>query len=139
PKSWQTLTPPKCFFTRQQQRESCIRYWRHSKQRSIPHLCLSSTNTSTHQLSVTSRVRANKMATDAPPNLLMVEGTFEDQIYELAAYIEGLKNVEPGSLANVLQPLVEKDDKEAVIKTLVDAASVLMKAPEKGLLASRLS
>jgi len=61
----------------------------------------------------------------------MVEGTFEDQIYELAAYIEGLKNVEPGTLANVLQPLVEKDDKEAVIKTLVDAASVLMKAPEK--------
>jgi translation initiation factor 3 subunit M len=79
------------------------------------------------------------MATEAPPNLLMVEGTFEDQIYELAAYIEGLKNVEPGSLANVLQPLVEKDDKEAVIKTLVDAASVLMKAPEKGLLAFRLS
>lgn len=71
----------------------------------------------------------------APVNLLMVEGTFEDQVYELAGYIEQLKNAEPGSLStNVLQPLIEKEDKEGAIKELVHAAgSILMSAPEKGM------
>lgn len=65
-------------------------------------------------------------------NLLMVEGTFFDQVDELANYIDNLKQSE-GALVAELAPLVESEDKEPIVSKLVEASSVLSSAPEKGM------
>ncbi|KAF8477258.1 hypothetical protein BDZ91DRAFT_708933 [Kalaharituber pfeilii] len=64
------------------------------------------------------------------PNLLMVEGSFYDQVDELAQYIDNLKQA-PGALVGQLASLVEKEDKDEIVRKLVDASSALSSAPEK--------
>ncbi|KAF3916551.1 hypothetical protein ABW20_dc0102371 [Dactylellina cionopaga] len=63
-------------------------------------------------------------------NTLLVEGSFDDQVIELAEYIDTLKGGDP-TLALELQPMLEKGDKEDVMEKLVEASSVLSQAPEK--------
>ncbi|KAF3912042.1 hypothetical protein ABW21_db0200948 [Orbilia brochopaga] len=63
-------------------------------------------------------------------NTLLVEGSFDDQVIELAEYFDSLKGGEP-TLAQELQPLLEKGEKEDVMEKLVEASSVLSQAPEK--------
>ncbi|KAK6344000.1 hypothetical protein TWF696_007650 [Orbilia brochopaga] len=63
-------------------------------------------------------------------NTLLVEGSFDDQVIELAEYFDTLKGGEP-TLAQELQPLLEKGEKEDVMEKLVEASSVLSQAPEK--------
>ncbi|KAF3940145.1 hypothetical protein ABW19_dt0200922 [Dactylella cylindrospora] len=63
-------------------------------------------------------------------NTLLVEGSFDDQVVELAEYFDTLKGGEP-TLAQELAPMLEKGDKEDVMEKLVEASSVLSQAPEK--------
>lgn len=69
----------------------------------------------------------------ATVNTLLVEGTFDDQVAELAEYIDTLKGGEP-TLAQELAPMLEKGEKEDVMEKLVEASSVLSQAPEKGMI-----
>ena len=68
----------------------------------------------------------------------MVEGSFYDQVDELAQYLDTVKQT-PGVLSGELAPLVERDEKDEIVKRLVDASSVLSQAPEKGTLWIQLS
>ncbi|EPS39377.1 hypothetical protein H072_6866 [Dactylellina haptotyla CBS 200.50] len=63
-------------------------------------------------------------------NTLLVEGSFDDQVAELAEYIDSLKGGEP-TLVPELQPMLEKGEKEDVMEKLVEASSALSQAPEK--------
>lgn len=60
---------------------------------------------------------------------MIVEDSFDDQVYELATYVETIKKEAPGTLSSELQAL---EDREEAIKKLVGAAGILMSAPEKG-------
>lgn len=71
------------------------------------------------------------------PNLLMVEGSFYDQVDELAQYIDTLKHT-PDALSGELASLLEKEDKDEVVRKLVGASSALSQAPEKGMLSLEL-
>ncbi|KAH8148654.1 uncharacterized protein LAJ45_07365 [Morchella importuna] len=62
-------------------------------------------------------------------NTLMVEGSFDDQILEMAQYIDTRKGSQ--ALAPELEALIEAGDKETALKKIVDASSVLSSAPEK--------
>ncbi|KAI5804189.1 hypothetical protein DFH27DRAFT_513030 [Peziza echinospora] len=64
------------------------------------------------------------------PSLLLVEGSFYDQVEELAQYIDTIKQT-PGVLAAQITPLAEKDQKDEIVKQLVHASSALSTAPEK--------
>ncbi|KAJ6259908.1 Eukaryotic translation initiation factor [Drechslerella dactyloides] len=63
-------------------------------------------------------------------NTLLVEGSFDDQVLELAEYFDTLKGGDP-TLLPELTPLLEKGEKEDVMEKLVEASSVLSQAPEK--------
>ncbi|KAF3315550.1 hypothetical protein TWF173_003464 [Orbilia oligospora] len=69
----------------------------------------------------------------ATVNTLLVEGSFDDQVIELADYFDTLKGVKEGeaTLSQELQPMLEKGEKEDVMEKLVEASSVLSQAPEK--------
>jgi len=71
------------------------------------------------------------------PSLLMVEGSFYDQVDELAQYLDTVKQT-PGALSGELAPLAEAEEKDAIVRRLVDASSALSQAPEKGTLWIRL-
>ncbi|KAF3926503.1 hypothetical protein AA313_de0209033 [Arthrobotrys entomopaga] len=67
-------------------------------------------------------------------NTLLVEGSFDEQVLELAEYIDTLKGGD-ATLVPELQPMLEKGEKEDVMEKLVEASSVLSQAPEKANLA----
>jgi len=67
------------------------------------------------------------------PSLLMVEGSFYDQMDELAQYLDTV-NQTPGVLSGELAPLAEREEKDEIVRKLVGASSALSQAPEKGTL-----
>lgn len=78
------------------------------------------------------------------PKLSLVEGAFEELAGELATYLDSLKG-EGSSVASEIQPLLadpeqveqsQQTDKDAVLKKLVTASSVLNSAPERELQAA---
>jgi len=64
-------------------------------------------------------------------NTLLVDGTFDDQVAELAEYIDNLRPNE-SPLSAEIAPMLEKGEKEDVMEKIVEASSVLSLAPEKG-------
>ena len=78
-----------------------------------------------------------------PSNTLLIEGSFEELADELAHYLDEVqKKQTPDNNANVqseITPLLEKGQKDDVLKKLVTASDVLNSAPEKGGLPLRTS
>lgn len=62
--------------------------------------------------------------------MLVVDGSFDEQIIELATFIDSLSADETKVQENVQQHL-EKDEKEEAIKTVVNSSAVLNEASEK--------
>ncbi|RPB26128.1 PCI-domain-containing protein [Terfezia boudieri ATCC MYA-4762] len=60
----------------------------------------------------------------------MVEGSFYDQVDELAQYLDTV-NQTPGVLSGELAPLAEREEKDEMVRKLVNASSALSQAPEK--------
>ncbi|TKA22458.1 hypothetical protein B0A50_08001 [Salinomyces thailandicus] len=77
------------------------------------------------------------------PNLSLVEGAFEELALELANYLDGLKG-EGSNVASDITPSLadaekaegKETDKDAVLKKLIIASSVLNSAPERELQAA---
>lgn len=70
------------------------------------------------------------MATEI--NTLMVEGTFDDQIIELAQYIDTISKTNPSQgLSLDIENFVENDQKEEALKKTVAASAALSSAPER--------
>lgn len=70
------------------------------------------------------------MATEA--NTLMVEGTFEDQIVELAQYFDTRKGVNPTQgLTLEIEKFIENEKKEDALKRIVETSAVLLTCPER--------
>ncbi|KAA8909171.1 hypothetical protein FN846DRAFT_943113 [Sphaerosporella brunnea] len=70
------------------------------------------------------------MATEV--NTLMVEGTFADQIVELAHYIDTINKTNPSQgLSLDIENLVENEQKDEALKKVVDASSALSSAAER--------
>ena len=70
-----------------------------------------------------------------PSNTLLIEGSFEELADELAHYIDEVQKKQSPDSANLqaeITPLVEKEQKDEVLKKLVTASQVLNTAPEKG-------
>lgn len=63
--------------------------------------------------------------------MLVVDGTFEEQIDELATYIDSLDQQESKVQEEVGQCL-QNDDKEAAIQIIVNSASVLNNSSDNG-------
>ncbi|KAL7273003.1 hypothetical protein RUND412_004168 [Rhizina undulata] len=65
-------------------------------------------------------------------NTLMVEGSFEDQVIELAQYLDQRKGVQfsEGFTAHV-EAQLEKGDREELLKGLVEHSYILASTPEK--------
>lgn len=71
----------------------------------------------------------------APTNTLLIEGSFEELADELANYIDEQQkkqNPEAASTQAEIAPLLEKSQKDEVLKKLVTNSSMLNIAPEKG-------
>ncbi|ORY82499.1 hypothetical protein BCR37DRAFT_398481, partial [Protomyces lactucae-debilis] len=62
--------------------------------------------------------------------MLVVDGSFEEQIDELAQYIDSIAEGE-SKLQEQIEACLQKDDKEAAIKAAVDAGSAINNAAEK--------
>ena len=74
-----------------------------------------------------------------PTNTLLIEGTFEELVEELAQYIDGVKKTQGedgSSLQGEIAPLLEQGQKDEVLKKVVTASTVLNAAPEKGTIPS---
>jgi translation initiation factor 3 subunit M len=67
-----------------------------------------------------------------PVNTLLIDGSFEELVNELATYIDNLKNAGDTTLATEIAPLLEQSKKDDVLKKLVLASAALHNAPEKG-------
>ena len=65
--------------------------------------------------------------------MLVVDGSFEEQIDELAQYIDSIAEGE-SKLQEQIEACLQQDDKEAAIKAAVDAGSAINNAQEKGML-----
>lgn len=77
-----------------------------------------------------------------PTNTLLIEGSFQELADELAHYIDEVQKKHTPDNANLqaeITPLLEKGQKDEVLKKLVTASDVLNTAPEKGRLAFRIS
>jgi translation initiation factor 3 subunit M len=72
-----------------------------------------------------------EMAVEQPQSQVFIDGAFEDLAEELAAYIDGVKKVEGDGLRDEIKPMLEKNQKDDVLKKLVTASPVLNAAPEK--------
>ena len=78
----------------------------------------------------------------SPTNTLLIEGSFEELADELAHYVDEVQKKQSPDNANVqaeITPLLEKGQKDEVLKKLVTASDVLNIAPEKGRLKVRTS
>lgn len=62
--------------------------------------------------------------------MLVVDGSFEDQIDELAAFLDSLSS-EESNVQEKIQQCIEQDDKEAAIEAIVNSSDVLNNATEK--------
>jgi len=70
-----------------------------------------------------------------PSNTLLIEGSFEELADELAHYIDEVQKKQTPDSANTqaeVIPLLEKNQKDEVLKKLVTGSEVLNNAPEKG-------
>ena len=70
-----------------------------------------------------------------PSNTLLIEGSFEELADELAHYIDEVQKKQSPENANTqaeIAPLLEKGQKDEVLKKLVTGSAVLNFAPEKG-------
>lgn len=70
-----------------------------------------------------------------PTNTLLIEGSFEELADELAHYVDEVQRKQTPDNANIqaeITPLLEKGQKDEVLKKLVTASDVLNTAPEKG-------
>lgn len=70
-----------------------------------------------------------------PTNTLLIEGSFEELADELAHYIDEVQKKQAPDSANTqaeIAPLIEKGQKDEVLKKLVRSSEVLNFAPEKG-------
>jgi translation initiation factor 3 subunit M len=71
----------------------------------------------------------------APTTTLLIEGTFEELVDELAQYIDNLKKGQGDESSQVQEEctqLVQENKKDEVLKRLVTGSAVLNQAPEKG-------
>ena len=76
-----------------------------------------------------------------PSNTLLIEGSFEELADEFAHYLDEVQKKQTPDNANVqseITPLLEKGQKDEVLKKLVTASDVLNTAPEKGAAGSSL-
>ena len=76
-----------------------------------------------------------------PSNTLLIEGSFEELADEFAHYLDEVQKKQTPDNANVqseITPLLEKGQKDEVLKKLVTASDVLNTAPEKGTPSSSL-
>lgn len=62
--------------------------------------------------------------------MLVVDGSFEEQIDELATFIDSISQAE-SKVQEQIQHSLEQDDKESAIKAVVDSSHVLNDADEK--------
>lgn len=70
-----------------------------------------------------------------PSNTLLIEGSFDELADELAHYLDEIQKKHSPENANVqseITPLLEKGQKDDVLKKLVTAGDALNNAPEKG-------
>ena len=72
-----------------------------------------------------------------PSNTLLIEGSFEELADEFAHYLDETQKKQTPDNANAnvqseITPLLEKGQKDEVLKKLVTASDVLNTAPEKG-------
>lgn len=70
-----------------------------------------------------------------PTNTLLIEGSFEELADELAHYIHEVQKKQVPDSTNTqaeIAPLIEKGQKDEVLKKLVRSSEVLNSAPEKG-------
>ncbi len=70
-----------------------------------------------------------------PANTLLIEGSFEELADELAHYIDDVQKKQTPESANTqaeITPLLEKGQKDEVLKKLVVSSEALNVAPEKG-------
>lgn len=70
-----------------------------------------------------------------PSNTLLIEGSFEELADELSHYIDEVKRKQGDNNTAVqteITPLLEKNQKDDVLKKLVTGSAVLNSAPEKG-------
>ena len=68
-------------------------------------------------------------------NTLLIEGTFEELVDELAHYIDDVRkkqSEDSASLRSEITPLLEQGQKDEALKKLVTSSSILNSAPEKG-------
>lgn len=69
-------------------------------------------------------------------NTLMIEGTFEELVDELALYLDNLKKSqgeEDSTLQAETAKLLQENQKDEVLKKLVIGSIALNAAPEKGM------
>ncbi|CAF9924664.1 MAG: hypothetical protein HETSPECPRED_005647 [Heterodermia speciosa] len=69
-----------------------------------------------------------------PTNTLLIEGTFEELVDELAQYIDDLRKKQSEDsplLRSEITPLLEQGSKDDALKRLVSGSSILNSAPEK--------
>ncbi|KAF6226610.1 hypothetical protein HO173_012509 [Letharia columbiana] len=74
-----------------------------------------------------------------PTNTLLIEGSFEELADELAHYVDEVQRKQTPDNANIqaeITPLLEKGQKDEVLKKLVTASDVLNTAPEKEFIAA---
>ena len=70
-----------------------------------------------------------------PANTLLIEGSFEELSDELAHYIDEVQKkqaIDSASTQAEITPLLEKGQKDEVLKRLVVGSEALNSAPEKG-------
>ncbi|OCK78698.1 eukaryotic translation initiation factor 3 subunit M [Lepidopterella palustris CBS 459.81] len=75
----------------------------------------------------------------APTTTLLIEGTFEELVDELAQYIDNLKKTHGDETSNIqaeCTQLLEEKKKDDVLKKLVTGSTVLNQAPEKEFIAA---
>ena len=70
-----------------------------------------------------------------PTNTLLVEGSFEELVDELATYIDGIRkkqSEDSPSLGSEITPLLEQGQKDEALKKIVTGSSILNNAHERG-------
>ena len=70
-----------------------------------------------------------------PTNTLLIEGTFEELVDELAQYIDDVRkkqSEDSALLRSEITPLLEQGSKDEALRRLVTGSTILNSAPEKG-------
>ena len=72
-----------------------------------------------------------------PQNTLLIEGSFQELVEELAHYIDEIQRRQGDDSSHTwtnILPLLESGSQDDVLKKIVTASAVLNATPEKGLL-----